>query len=78
LPVWGVYPTTAWQPGEKITDKYTLTIPPGTPPGDHRLRIGWYNSASQERVPVLDSKGQPSTDYVTLDAIIRVEKLEGE
>jgi hypothetical protein len=72
-PVWGTYPTTAWQPGEKITDKYTLTLPPGTPAGDHRLRIGWYESDSGEMVPVVDDTGQPVADHVILDVVVRVE-----
>ena len=72
-PVWGSYPTTIWQPDEKVTDKYTLTLPPGTPPGDHRLQVGWYQSDTQAAVPLLDEHGQPAGDYVTLDVIIRVE-----
>ena len=62
-----------WQPGEKLTDKYTLTLPPGTPPDDHRLRIGWYQSDSGEVVPVVDDTGQPVADYVVLDVVVRVE-----
>jgi hypothetical protein len=76
LPVWGSYPTTHWQPGEKITDKYTLTIPAGAPPGDHRLRIGWYNSTTQERVPVVDNNGQPTNDFAALNIIIRVKTID--
>jgi hypothetical protein len=72
-PVWGTYPTTNWQPSEKITDKYTLTLPPGTPPGDHRLRIGWYESGTQAIVPVVDAASQPVADHLILSAIIRVE-----
>ncbi len=72
-PVWGSYPTTAWQPGEKVTDKYSLTLPPGTPPGDHRLRVGWYQSGTQAVVPVLDEHSQPVSENVILDVIIRVE-----
>ncbi len=72
-PVWGSYPTTNWSPGEKITDKFTLTIPPGTPFGDYRLRVGWYQPDTLERVPVLDNAGQPVADHVILDIIVRVE-----
>jgi uncharacterized membrane protein len=72
-PVWGAYPTTAWLPGERITDKYTLKLPPGAPPGDHRLRVGWYQSETLERVPVLNETGQPAADHIILSAIIRVE-----
>ncbi|MBE7551982.1 MAG: glycosyltransferase family 39 protein [Anaerolineales bacterium] len=75
LPVWGSYPTTLWQSGEKITDKYILTIPAGAPPGDHRLRVGWYNSTTQERVPVVDNQGQSSGDFTTLNVIIRVKTV---
>jgi hypothetical protein len=72
-PVWGSYPTTQWRPGEKISDKYTLTLPSGAPPGDHRLRIGWYDSDTLTRVFVLDAAGRPVDDHVILKAIIRVE-----
>ncbi len=74
-PVWGSYPTTAWQPGELITDKYTLTIPAGTPVGDHRLRIGWYRSDNGERVPVLNEMGQPIADYAVLSAVVRIKPV---
>lgn len=72
-PVWGTFPTTMWSPGEKIADKYTLTIPPGTPSGNHRLQVGWYQSDTLERVPVLDKVGEPIADHVILNIIIRVE-----
>ena len=72
-PIWGTYPTTAWQPGEKITDKYSLTLPPGTPAGDHRLRIGWYQSETGAVVPVVNGNGQPMADHAILDVIVRVE-----
>ncbi|MBI1878513.1 MAG: hypothetical protein HYR94_09850 [Chloroflexi bacterium] len=72
-PVWGSYPTTAWQPGEKITDKYTLTIPAGAPPGDHRLQIGWYNPITQERIPLITGNSQPGDDSITLNVIIRAK-----
>ena len=71
-PVWGSYPTTQWSSGEKITDKYTLTIPPGTPPGNHYLRIGWYHPDTLERVPVVDNSGQPLADHVILNVVVQV------
>ncbi len=72
-PVWGSYPTTTWPAGEQVTDKYTLTIPPGTPPGDHRLRIGWYQADTQERVSMLNDAGHPLADHLILDAVVRVK-----
>ena len=75
-PVWGTYPTTQWSPGDTVTDKYTLIIPDGTPPGDHRLRVGWYHSDTLERVPVGGNAGQPEADHIVLDIIVRVEQPE--
>jgi uncharacterized membrane protein len=70
-PVWGSYPTTVWQPDERITDKYTLTLPQGIPPGDYRVRTGWYQSDTQARVAISGSQGQ---DYIMLDFIVRVKE----
>ena len=72
-PVWGTYPTTAWLPGEQVTDKYILTLPQGIPPGDYRLRVGWYQAGTLARVRVLDDQGQPAADHVLLSLIVRVE-----
>lgn len=72
-PVWGTYPTTAWMPGEQVTDKYTLAVPEGTPPGDNYLRIGWYHSETLERVSRLNEAGQPVDDQVRLDVVVHVE-----
>ncbi len=72
-PVWGSYPTTAWQVGERISDKYSLTIPQGSPVGDHRLQIGFYESETAARVPVVEETGQSSRDHVMLKVIIRIE-----
>ncbi len=68
-PVWGSYPTTTWLAQEKITDKYTLTVPPGTGPGNYKIRLGWYQPTSQTRVLVSGT----IDDHIILDLIIRVE-----
>jgi hypothetical protein len=73
IPVWGSYPTGSWRPGEQVTDKYTLTLPPGTPPGEHYVRVGWYDSVSGERVPVLDAENRPIDDHVILNMGVLVE-----
>jgi hypothetical protein len=70
-PVWGSYPVGDWSPGERVVDKYTLTLPPGTPPGDHQLRVGWYQSETGQRVPLIAPPD--AADFVTLPVTVRVE-----
>ncbi len=69
-PVWGSYPTTDWSAEARLTDKYTLTLPTGTPSGDHTVRVGWYRSDTGERVPVNRDGGG---DFVTLNLVVQVE-----
>jgi hypothetical protein len=35
----GTQPTSAWQPGQTITDHHALTVPPGTPPGAYSIQV---------------------------------------
>jgi hypothetical protein len=67
-PVDGTLPTTAWQPGEAIVDRYGLWLPAGLPPGDYRLVAGLYHTETGERLQACC----PPTDAVPL-ALIRVE-----
>lgn len=34
-PLSGAYPTTAWRPGEVVTDAYEIELPAGLPPGEY-------------------------------------------
>jgi hypothetical protein len=45
-PVSGLYPTTAWRPGEVVVDAYELPLPAGLPPGDYTPLLIVYDPAT--------------------------------
>jgi hypothetical protein len=51
-PVLWSRPTTTWNLGETITDRYGLWVPPGTRPGGYQLRVGLYQPGNGQRVPL--------------------------
>jgi hypothetical protein len=38
----GLVPTTIWQPGQTIVDRYGVAIPLDTTPGRYRIAMGLY------------------------------------
>ena len=71
FPLAGQRPTTTWQPGESLVDRYTIQLPADLPPGDYPLRIGFYDPTTGVRLsPVLDASGatQPD-DQFQLDVV---------
>ncbi|MFN8456229.1 MAG: glycosyltransferase family 39 protein [Anaerolineae bacterium] len=38
-------PPEVWRQGEILVERGSLTVPPGTPPGQYRLQIGFYTNA---------------------------------
>lgn len=57
------YPTSRWQPGEVVDDSMVLSMG-DVPPGHYELKIGFYDPASGERLPVYDDKGESYPDGV--------------
>lgn len=59
-PAEGRYPTTIWDKGEIVVDRYRLSIAPGAPDGEYRLEVGMYLLSTLERLKVAsgDEKGQ--------------------
>ncbi|MBX3001613.1 MAG: hypothetical protein KF893_24030 [Caldilineaceae bacterium] len=51
-PVLWLRPTSTWQSGERILDRYGLLLPLDFPVGDYRLSVGLYDPATGERQPV--------------------------
>lgn len=62
LPLDGTHPTTQWQPGEVIADRYSFAVYPDAPPGAHQIEIGMYRAETDTRLPVFDGQGQRLPD----------------
>jgi hypothetical protein len=65
----GFSPTSGWVPGEEISDRRGLALPPDLPAADYRLIVGMYDPATGARLPV-DHGG----DFVELGQV-RVESF---
>ncbi|HID63843.1 MAG TPA: phospholipid carrier-dependent glycosyltransferase [Anaerolineae bacterium] len=55
-PVHGLLPTSAWEVGEIIQDRYIIPLPPDLPPGDYQIEVGMYQLETGQRLEV---RGEP-------------------
>ncbi len=51
----GGYPTTVWDAGEIVIDRYRPSVNPCAPPGEYHLVAGLYSFITGERLKVLDT-----------------------
>lgn len=56
-PVQWMRPTSAWQPGEIIVDRYGLLLPADLPYGSYSIAVGLYNPITGQRLPVSAGPG---------------------
>jgi hypothetical protein len=62
----GRYPTSVWDEGEVVDDAHHLALPGDVPDGEYRVVVGLYAVETRERLPVLDSQGNPGGDSIPL------------
>jgi hypothetical protein len=56
-------PTSAWQPGDRVTLQFDLHLPPDLPPGEYRLLTALYSwQPSYPRIPVTLPDGSRATE----------------
>jgi len=60
----GYTPTSAWPPGEEISDRHGLALPAELPAANYRLIAGMYDPTSGERLPVDQGR-----DFVELGSV---------
>jgi 4-amino-4-deoxy-L-arabinose transferase-like glycosyltransferase len=70
IPVRWTYPTTAWSPGEIITDEHVLTIMPEAAPGSHTLITALYDEQAALRLGV--EQAGKTEDHATLTVLYMV------
>lgn len=65
----GAYPTPRWVIGEVVTDPIRVPLSPDSPITSLKVVVGMYYPDTGQRLPVLDSQGQPVDDKVVLSRI---------
>jgi hypothetical protein len=66
-PVQWLRPTSTWQPGERIADRYGLLLPETLPSGEYSIAVGLYHPVTGQRLPV--SAG-PSSYAIELGPVV--------
>lgn len=61
------YPTEQWQLGELVVQQILVTVPAGTPPGSYRVKLGWFDPVTTNRLPIVEGGG---TAYTITDVRI--------
>jgi hypothetical protein len=51
-PVQWLRPTSTWQPGEKIIDRYGIILPDDLPTGTYAIAVGLYDPVTGQRLPI--------------------------
>jgi hypothetical protein len=64
----GRSPTSAWRAGKPLVDSHVLNIPSGAQPGDYRLEVGLYFAPTMERLPIVDTNGNPIADHIVIES----------
>ena len=65
-PVEGTFPTSQWDVGQEIDDRYMVAVEADAPAGQYQVMVGWYLLETMERLPVLDDAGTPVADHVVI------------
>lgn len=65
-------PTAEWLLDEVVSEEYRFAVAPETAPGRYWLEVGWYDSTSGERLPLLDKSGQVIDNSLLLPVPIEV------
>lgn len=72
----GSYPTSLWEPGDTIADRYVLPVPRAIlAPSEATIEVGLYRLADGSRLRVLDESGKVQGDNVRFAriSILRTE-----
>jgi 4-amino-4-deoxy-L-arabinose transferase-like glycosyltransferase len=66
----GGCPTTTWQPGDVVGERYDLSVRPDAPPGSYQLITGMYGLTTGENLPWFDPQGDAIGSYLPLGTVL--------
>jgi len=66
VPMRGMYPTSAWLPGQLVEDRHVVQVDPTVPLGSYRVLVGLYDPVTLERPEAVGPEGALSEGAVPL------------
>lgn len=77
-PLYGLWPTRAWEPDQTVVDHHHLLIDDEAPPGVYRIEVGLYDGETMERLPVSDmTTTVVLDDHLVLPAAVHIDSGAG-
>jgi len=73
VPVGGMYPTSAWLPGQVVEDRHVIQVDPGVPAGSYRVLVGLYDPATLERLEAVGPEGALPEGAIVLEPALEVK-----
>ncbi|NIO70302.1 MAG: hypothetical protein GTN71_15070 [Anaerolineae bacterium] len=76
----GDYPTSLWEAGQVVRDRFDLVVDPETPRAVYELRVGLYDEEAQSYLPVVVSseEGVPSESISLGQVLVRSRQRQFE
>lgn len=76
----GDYPTSLWEAGQVVRDRFDLVVDPETPRAVYELRVGLYDEQAQSYLPVVVSseEGVPSENISLGQVLVRDRQRQFE
>jgi hypothetical protein len=68
-PFGGLWPTSRWQAGDRLADRYSLTVAEWLEPGDYLLLAGLYEPQSGQRLSLANAPAAPVANAILLEKI---------
>ncbi|MSP12591.1 MAG: hypothetical protein EXR62_06500 [Chloroflexi bacterium] len=69
-PLAGKYPTSFWEPGEWISDEFSLAPEVTALAGRYHLEIGWYELATGQRLELVQVQGKPQDTRIVIPDLV--------
>jgi len=66
-PAYGIYPTSAWNPGDIIKEEYDVMLPTSVVEGTYNIKIGLYNKETKKRIDLTDGSNSQIIGNITVE-----------
>ncbi len=73
-PLHGNFATSSWKAGEWLGLRVAVPLPADAPPGEYRVELGWYESATGTRLPVSAATRETHDNVLVLGSFVLSEK----